>query len=105
MAERNILPWRTVGEVVASEELSSRSDQLRRSLIAKTVDVNMTIKLEMGERAVEYLIDEVWDSTRALALNPDTVDVVLDLLFEAIAPEAGEAFAALLIELWSPDDE
>ncbi len=92
MDEQAELPWRTPADHEHALSLGERSQLLVHSLIQKTVDVGLAVDLNMGEDVIEFLVDEAWVTTRALALDPTTVDVVLDALFQALAADAGLAY-------------
>lgn len=104
MSWSNNLPWRDQEDLDHAEKLKERAGELRRDLIDRTVSINMAYRMGLGEEAIERLIDGIWDDTRKVALDPETVDIVLDLLFALIAPEAGRPLDAMLEMLYGGGD-
>jgi hypothetical protein len=79
--------WECGDYLIQSANRTERSELLRDQLAAKYASVYLARDLGMGEGEIERLVDNFWDPLREVALNPATVDIVLELVLSVIDPE------------------
>jgi hypothetical protein len=64
-----------------------RTELLREQLIAKRASIRVAMTLGMTPDQVEFLVDDFWNPLREMALDRETVDIVLGVLILGLCGE------------------
>jgi len=77
--------WTNPEYLVWTASQEERADLLWEELVNKRAMAWVAMDLQMGEEVVERLVDNIWNPLRAMALDPETVDIVLELVFRGLS--------------------
>jgi len=75
--------WETPEYQEAADDLDKRSKALTAEIRVKSSMIYLAVELDLDPEEQERLVDDLWEPLRKMALDPGTVDVVLDALIQS----------------------
>jgi hypothetical protein len=79
--------WTDPDYLIYDASQEERADLLREELVNKRAMTWVAMDLDMGEEVIERLVDNIWNPLREMALDPETVDIVLELVLRGLADD------------------
>jgi hypothetical protein len=91
--------WIDQDHVIYEASQDEKAELLREELVAKRVSCLLAMALGLGVEVIEGFVDDFWNPLREMALDPERVDVVLQVLIQGLREDEVAMSDRILKEL------